>query len=355
LIELKQMGWRRKTLEQFVHFIGTLAPTEILRSTPPRKIFVLRNNDIGDLLVITPLFEALKKQFPDAEIIAGIGSWNRDVLACNPYVTTILNVNAPWHNNFIRGHNLFGALFYIYGSSEMRVLKQRGIDVGIDVLGSGFGSLLLMRARIPYRLGVKGYAGGESAVQHAVPFDPQEHVGRQSVRFAEALGCIELPEVRPQIFLDTEPEQHDSIVVAPGSGVAGKNWPTHHFAELVAKFRSTRIILIGSAEDRSAAKQIVNSNPAVKNLCGALSLRETFAIVAGARLVICNSSMAMHAAAAFRRPSIVLLGEHFSSAAQHHAQWGYPETIVLGRGSNRAAIFTPAEAAPWIERILCYH
>jgi ADP-heptose:LPS heptosyltransferase len=62
-------------------------------------------------------------------------------------------------------------------------------------------------------------------------------------------------------------------------------------------------------------------------------------------LVICNSSMAMHVAAAFRRPSVVVLGAHFASASQHQRQWGYPETSVLGRDDDHAGIFTVEETA----------
>jgi ADP-heptose:LPS heptosyltransferase len=36
------------------------------------RIFVLRNNDIGDLLVLTPLIEALKRTFRNAEILTGV-------------------------------------------------------------------------------------------------------------------------------------------------------------------------------------------------------------------------------------------------------------------------------------------
>ena len=54
----------------------------------------------------------------------------------------------------------------------------------------------------------------------------------------------------------------------------------------------------------------------------------------------------MHAAAAFRKPCVVLLGEHFADAAQHAAQWGYPETRVLGRGTDHPGIWTPDEVWP---------
>ena len=45
-------------------------------------------------------------------------------------------------------------------SDEAKAIQSIGPEIGIDVLGSGFGALLLMRAQIPYRLGVRGYAGG---------------------------------------------------------------------------------------------------------------------------------------------------------------------------------------------------
>ena len=46
----------------------------------PRSIFVLRSNDIGDLLAVTPLFEALRRRFPDAWIGVGTGGWNAPCL-----------------------------------------------------------------------------------------------------------------------------------------------------------------------------------------------------------------------------------------------------------------------------------
>ena len=91
------------------------------------------------------------------------------------------------------------ALRYIRSSPESRQLSAGNFDIGIDVLGSGYGSLLLMRAGIPYRLGVRGHAGGHSGATATIPYDPNEHVGRMALRFAEKLGATELPEVRPQL------------------------------------------------------------------------------------------------------------------------------------------------------------
>ena len=344
------MGWRRLIFEGFVCLNRLFAAQVSEPPQQPETIFVLRNNDIGDLLAVTPLFEALRKKFPHAKLLVGVGGWNREVLIANPHVTKIVELNAPWHNNFIANQGISGALRYIYRSGEVRAVREAMADIGIDVLGSGFGSLLMMKARIPYRLGVRGYAGGNSATQQCVRYRSDDHVGRQALRFAELLGCTDLPENRPQIFLERSPEAHEAIVIAPGAGQPEKRWPIEHFAELARLLNDCNIVIIGSRNDAPLASKIMNKNPKARDLTGRLGLREAFAIIGGARLVISNSSMAMHAAAAFRRPAVVVLSQLFESAAQHHRQWGYPETVVLGRGEDRDQIFTPEEVVARIRQ-----
>jgi heptosyltransferase-2 len=113
----------------------------------------------------------------------------------------------------------------------------RNFDIGIDVLGSAFGSLLLMRAEIPWRLGVDGYAGGQTGLQQSIQYECRRAVGRSALRFAELLGAKDLPGSRPQVFLSqaesdeaeqlwlaqTAPGQR-RIVIAPGGGHPGRAW-----------------------------------------------------------------------------------------------------------------------------------
>jgi ADP-heptose:LPS heptosyltransferase len=339
----------------FETFVGTVPVfARNARELPdsPKKIFILRNNDIGDLIVVTPLFDALRRRFPQAEILAGIGYWNREVLIGSPHVSRVVEVNAPWHNKVVQPQGILSALRYIYRSGEMQRLQEEQADVGIDVLGSGFGSLLLLRAQIPYRVGVRGYAGGHSAAQEFVDYRPNEHVGRQALRQAELLGCTDLPENRPQIFLDRPPQRHDTVVIAPGVGIPEKGWPASHFVKLGRSLKGEQIVVIGSAKDKAIGTQICEHSLTARDLTGKLSLRESFEIIAGAKLMICNSSMAMHVAAAFRRPATVLLGEQFPSASQHRRQWGYPETVVLGRDEDHPDIYCPEEVAEKVQEFL---
>jgi heptosyltransferase-2 len=346
------MGWKRDTFELAVRLRSLASPRVAEPPREPRSIFVLRNNDIGDLLVTTPLFEALRRKFPRAKIVAGIGSWNFDVLKNNPFVDEVLPVNAPWHNGRVKPQGLFPALRYIATSGEVKSIAEHEFDIGIDVLGSEFGSLLLMQCGIPFRLGVRGYAGGHTAAQRTVVFDEREHTGRSALRFAELLGATDLPENRPQIFLDEPPLQTGRIVIAPGGGFLEKCWPLENFTALAQMFDTEKITVIGGEEDRAAGAALAEKNPSVENCAGKFSLRETFRAIAGCKLVVCNSSMAMHAAAAFRKPCCVLLGPYFSSAFQHAAQWGHAESAVLGRDKNRAEIFTAHEVFERIRAML---
>lgn len=327
-------GLRSASLEAMVWKAARRLPARPVES--PRSIFVLRNNDVGDLLVVTPLFDALRRRCPEAEIVAGVGSWNVDVLRGNPHISEVLPVDAPWFNKYERSGSRWS---YVRRSPQVVELAHRRFDVGIDVLGSAWGSLLLLRAGIPCRLGVRGYAGGHSAASACVTFNPSEHVGRSALRFAELLGVggSDLPPNRPQIFLSAEEREAGErlwrpgrrVLVGPGGGLETKRWPRERFAELIRRLpEGLDVIVTGGPMERGLAAELAGDR--ARSLPD-LSLRETFALVAAADLVFCNSSMLLHAAAAFSKPAVVLLGPSFHSAEQHQAQWGYPTSRTLGR------------------------
>lgn len=350
------MGFRRSVVEALLPLAAAGSSPAATPPEHPGGIFILRNNDIGDLLVITPLFEALKRRFPHASITAGIGDWNRAVLAHNPWVSHIAPVNAPWQNKFV-GHSDVGALRYIYTSPEVAALRAAQFDIGIDVLGSQWGALLMCRAGIPHRMGVRGYAGGHSLASATVPFRADEHVGRTALRFAELLGATDLPATRPQLFLTDEERRAAEarwssrvgvrrVVIAASAGLPGKAWPLASYRALVAalaQLPDVTVAAIGGHQNRDDGA--VLAEVGARDWTGQLDLRETFACIAQADFVITAPSMSMHVAAAFNIPSVVMLGPVFPSAEDHARQWGYPgEWCNLGHDASHTAIWTVDEA-----------
>lgn len=360
------MSLRRRIVDFAIGFVCRRPKIGRIPETAT-SIFVLRNNDLGDVLTTTPLFEALRMRYPSARITAGVGEWSKPILENNPFVDAVITMNAPWHNKAVAKHpanSLAGvreALRFIRGSPEVERLRQESPAIGIDVLGSPQGALLLNRSGAGFRLGAAGYAGGTAGYDAWVEYSPVKPVAAMALEFATLLKPGAVPEARPQIFLSDAERRRSAdwwasaggtdrlkIVVQPGAGLPEKAWPKGDYARLVEQLQSLPhepvTALIGSAGDRSLVEAIKGNHPGVHCLAGLLSLRESFAIIAGADLVICNSSMSMHVAAAFKKPCLVLLGESYADAGSHCRQWGYAETVCLGRGPARSRLATPQEA-----------
>jgi len=314
----------------------------------PDSIFILRNNGLGDLLCVTPLFQMLKQKFPNAKIYVGVGYWHEDLLANNPNIAKSLQVNAPWHNQFNGTSNIFSILKYIFFSEEVKTLSKHNFNTAFDVVGSAWGSLLFLRLSISQRIGVDGYDGGHSSNNLSLIFDPQKHVAQSAIDMGRLLQIEQSPEPRPQVFLTKkEIDEAESnwgistkgnrLVLAPGGSFPEKCWVTENFQELlemILKQTNTHVRIIGGKEDENKIylESISLGDPSrLSDLSGKRNLRQTAAIIATSDWVVCNTSLPMHLAGAFTKPCLTLLGSWYDSAMLHHKQWGYPETIVSGK------------------------
>ena len=315
-----------------------------------KNFFVLRNNDLGDVLVATPLLKGLKTAFPESRVSIGVGDWAMPLVENNPYVDVVISCNAPWHNKqncrfpanspktFLEG------LLYVLFSKESRYISAKKFTHGIDVLGSRQGSWLMRRAKIPSRFGVKGYAGGESWCTKFIDFKEGRKVAKAGLKFLDLLNANVEIDQRPTIFL-TKNEVAEAetvwgeksvskkrIVLAPGGGFPEKCWSEQNFSHLInllLKNKDYQLCIIGSKEDKNRISATDSSH--LKNLCGVLNLRQSAAMVSLADFVVCNTSLCMHLAGGFKIPSLILLGEWYDSAELHQKQWGYPESTVKGK------------------------
>ena len=328
----------------------------------PKSIFILRNNGLGDLLCATPIFEILKRKYPAAEIIAGIGNWHENLLEGNPYISRCISVNAPWHNQFVVAPNLLRILSYIFLSKESRDLAALKLDMGFDIVGSLWGSLLLLRCGIPFRVGVKGYAGGYAAASRYVAYDPNVHVSVACISMAKILGINNTPSLKPQIYLSDEEissaelkwrnlSQSSRILIAPGGSFNEKCWGDKRFAKLVSLIlekTNHQVTIIGGPDDenRIPVSHFNRFKERITSYCGKLNLRQSAAMVCTSNFVICNSSVAMHFAGAYSKPNLVLLGSWYDSAIEHKIQWGHGKTTILGKevssGQNHVTPVTEA-------------
>jgi len=313
----------------------------------------------------TPLIKGLKTAFPDSRVSIGVGDWAIPLLGNNPHVDEVISCNAPWHNKQIcrfpanSPKTFFEGLLYVLFFKESRYISCKKFTHGIDVLGSRQGSWLMRRAKIPNKFGVKGYAGGDNWCTKYIEFNEQRKVAEAGLKFLELLNAEVEIDPRPTIFL-TKDETSEAevswgerssstkrIVLAPGGGFPEKCWGDQkfsHLTNLLLKNKNYQLCIIGSKEDKSRIS--ANDSSQITNLCGELSLRQSAAMVSLADYVVCNTSLCMHLAGAFRVPSLTLLGGWYESAELHQKQWGYPESTVEGKELKTSVNLTcsPSEA-----------
>ena len=336
-----------------------------------KNFFVLRNNDLGDVLVATPLLQGLKTAFPKSKVSIGVGDWVRPLLENNPHVDEVISCNAPWHNKqncrfpANSPKTFFEGLLYVLFSKESRYISAKKFTHGIDILGSRQGAWLMRRAKIPNRFGVKGYAGGDNWCTKYINFKEDRKVAEAGLKFIELLNSKVEIDPRPTIFLTKnevaeaeavwgeKPESKKRIILAPGGGFSEKCWGDENFSHLInllLKNKDYQLCIIGSKEDKSRIS--ANDSSQLTNLCGKLSLRQSAAMVSLADFVVCNTSLCMHLAGAFKIPALTLLGEWYDSTELHQKQWGYPESTIKGKELNQNIVRVPnaLEAYFWLEK-----
>ena len=343
------MSWRGVPIEAIVWVAGKITKRPLAQSlVTPNEIIVFRPNDLGDLLTTTPLFEALRNHFPTTRIIAAVGTWGRPIVENNPFIDEIVELNAPWNNKTLPNQGLIGIARFLLSSPQVLLLRKRkGYDIGIDIVGSHLGSLLMMRLGVRHRIGVRGYRGGWTACEKYIHFRMDVHVARAALAQAELLGVNNLPEARPQLYL-TSAERHEAqriwsdtshagsktLLVACGGGFDSKCWPPERFGEALRMLTKDalenglgplNILLVGGPADRERVSRVMAAGvPGARSVCGETSLRVTFALAEQADLILSNASMMFHAAAAFFRPTVVVLGGVHKDLPEHDILWGYP-------------------------------
>ncbi len=162
-------------------------------STPlaaPPRILLLRPDHLGDLLLTTPVLQALKQQAPGAHITIMVGPWSSEVVARHPAIDHVMTCPFP---SFQRAAQKALAP-YLLLSKTAKQLRSEHFDLAINLRPDfWWGAALLYLARVPRRI---GYAlePGKPFLTHTLPFQSPEQAAVSNLRLASAaLQTINYP------------------------------------------------------------------------------------------------------------------------------------------------------------------
>lgn len=318
---------RWRVLFTVVDAVGDLLARLLSRSqknqrmaeTPIRSILLVQLDHLGDALLTAAVLPDLRRRFPEARLEVLAAPWNREVFKASPLID---HVHVSRWNRFAGGWRPGWLPATLAWGWRLR----RRFDVAIDVRGEfpqaaliwltgarrrvgwdcGGGGFLLTdgAAYVPGRpeiesrlalLALLGVRPGRRLLSRRRWFKPGEKARRHARRRWRALGPASAPRV----------------VLHIGGGSQAKRWPAAHWQELLGRIiveYDARIVLIGSQSERVISRAVTGGRnwPALADLTGQLSLRETAALVERADLLIGADSGPAHLAAAVGTSAITL-------------------------------------------------
>jgi len=277
-----------------------------------RSILVMRLYFMGDVVLATPVLEALKRAFPGARLTVLAKKRGAPVLKANPHVDQlVLYDSVPDYHMPRRQWRLAWRL------------RQERFDLAVDLSGNLLSSWILWAADPGYRVGFN-HAGFPRLLDYRIPYVTEGSVVEHLLSAVEPLGATAAPV--PRIYLTDDERREASAALesagiergtgfahlAPGANWEYRRWPAERHAELARRLRSERglrTVLSGSESEVELCRSVaLQSDGAALSLAGTLDIRGLAATLERASVFVGSDSGPMHIAAAVGVPVVALFG-----------------------------------------------
>jgi len=277
------------------------------------KVLVVGVNWLGDSLLTTPVFKALKKKFPDFYLGVMVVERVRGVFENNPYIDEVIIFDEKGQQK-----SLFAKLKFI------KFLKKKKFDTVFLIHRSFTRALICFLAGINLRIGyqrLKNYLIINKGIK--VPKGLLHRQDYYLYLFEKSGIVIEdrvpnffIPEsIRKNINKDLEQIKKEYPVLIgmnPSANWELKRWPISYFASLadsLVKDFKAAIIFIGAESERKVIEGVRSKMSQNSfNFCGRTSLKELGALMQNLELFISNDSGPAHLAGALGVDTLVIFG-----------------------------------------------
>lgn len=303
--------------------------------TDIRKILVIKLRHIGDVLLTSPVFRALKETFPEAEVSALVNCGTEGVLTGNPFIKEIITFDRE-----IKKAPLIKR--YTEEIRFLREIRKRRFDMTIDLTGGDRAAILSFISGARYRIGwesSKGLIGKRRLYTHFFRPDGSKHMVLQNLDVLRKFGITTenltvdffipdgakafVKEIFKKNNIQPSAFSHQPVVhIHPTSRWLFKCWRDEYMAEIIRwLLDNNAIIIVTSSPDRRemektkkilsllrSPSRITHHVSRIIDLCGKITIKQLAAISEASDLFIGVDSAPMHIAAAVGTPVIALFG-----------------------------------------------
>lgn len=302
-----------------------------------RRILAVRLDNLGDVLVTTPAFHAIKASLPGARLTLLASPVGAQVAELNPDIDDIIVYDAPWMDPW---HKL---LQDSKREQEMIArVREQHFDAAIIFTSYRQSALpaayLCYLADIPLRLAASiDGPGSLLTTRHKHP----ERMMHEVERGLDLVGAVGFTTPSSDLVLQVPAQARNSIfdllstrgmnprrpliVVHAGCSMPARTYPWEMYAGvidlLIERFDAT-VVMTGSDGERELVERILgrvqaHHRQAILPLAGALSFPCLCALIENADLTITNNTGPMHISAAVKTPVIALF-----ALTNPPEQWG---------------------------------
>ena len=236
----------------------------------PRAILLVRLTARGDVLLASPVVEALRRRYPEAHIAWAVESHARSMIEHHEGLDEIIVWNRAAWKDMIRAGR-WRALWRAFRELRARLRAPR-FDVALDLQGLLRSGWVAWLSRAPVRIGLGSKEGSWMLMTGTVPRHGTApgSTSLQYPYFADALG-LPSEALSPRLALSDEEEdfvprfiaeyglERGYAALAPFTTRPQKHWFEERWAALAARIRDELglpVVLLGGPADREAAARI---------------------------------------------------------------------------------------------------
>ncbi len=283
-----------------------------------KKILVIKLRHLGDVLLSSAVFHALKTALPQSSLDVLVYKEAYEILEGHPAIQKILLFDSAWKNNWLKEIRF------------IQKIRKNSYDLVLNLTEGDRGAILSKLSRAKIRVGFDSGGRGvwekEKFYTHVVKkCHTLRHMVERDLDAIRRIGIHPLPEDRKLIF--SIPEEaytnmdsrlkglpKDFFLIHPTSRWRFKCWPIAKVKELILHLlKREKAVVLASGKDPVELTMVEElttgiSHPLFLNLAGKTSLKEFGALIERCYCLICVDSVSFHIASALKHKVVALFG-----------------------------------------------
>lgn len=276
----------------------------------PGRVLVLRFSSLGDVVLTSAAIDALKRAWPQTEVVFAVKAAFADLVRSSPHVSQVVTMDS--------GEGAF---------AMAKKLRAVDADALLDLHRNNRTAALRVLLRGPRRRAVwskRPFADNVAVRLRLRPYRAAMTISERYHRAVEALAGASLPRGEMKLWISAAHQaEADSVLaeaglaagkplaaLSPGGTAATKLWPIERFAEIARRLTAAgvQVAVTGSKAEAPLAQTILSAVPKARDLTGKFGIGVLAGVLSRCTVFVGNDSGPMHMARALGTPSLAVFG-----------------------------------------------